>query len=291
MTITTTEDRAASLADVPRELTDLPQWLVWRLKARGNGKPTKLPYIASHHTKLASSTEPMTWSYFSAAVKAYARFPDLAGVGFAFRDGGGLVGVDLDDSLDADGQLVPWARDIYDRCGLARTYAEVSPSGTGIKAWAKGELPPDPVTGEVSTGRARKRKDAKGKPLGGGIEMYGAGRYFAVTGRRFAGSADAVTEADPAGLSRLFLSLATKAEARRFGRSSARPATSPTRSTGAGGSWRSARTRSPARVATTPRSAPRASASGSTFPTARPPRCSAGGTSPSAPASRGPIES
>ena len=205
--------RAASLDAVPGEMRALDQWLVWRFLVRGKaGKPTKVPFVPWWPDQAASSTDPATWDTFGRAVEAYANVRSLAGVGFVFRAGGGMYGMDLDESLEPDGTLRPWARDVYDRCGLAHTYVEVSPSLTGIKAWLLGELPHDPSTGEVVSGRNRKRKDAAGKPIGGGVEMYQDGRFFTVTGRRFPGSADAVTAGNPDALARVFHSLAPKVD-------------------------------------------------------------------------------
>src|SRR5450755_1713925 len=45
-----------------------------------------------------------------------------------------ILGIDLDKCLDADGRLKPCAQPIMER--FADSYAEISPSGRGIKIWA-----------------------------------------------------------------------------------------------------------------------------------------------------------
>jgi hypothetical protein len=73
-----------------------------------------------------------------------------------------LVGVDLDDCVDAEtGELTPWAGQVLEHLN---TYAEISPSGRGVKAWVQAP----------SVTRAHT------KP---GLEIYPHGRYFTVTGK------------------------------------------------------------------------------------------------------------
>jgi putative DNA primase/helicase len=83
----------------------------------------------------------------------------------------------LDDCRDPDsGDLTAFARDILDRF---RTYAEVSPSGTGVKLFVRGEWKDK-----------GKRKD-KGCDK---IEVYGSGRYFAVTGHVVEGAPSKIAD-------------------------------------------------------------------------------------------------
>lgn len=163
---------------VPDTLTALPQWVCWRpLPDRTNpdGKPKKCPIDAATG-KAASSTDPATWGTFEEAQALLARRPVLAGLGFVFAIDGGLVGIDLDGCLDAaTGEVVVWAADWLARL-LAVGYAEVSPSGAGVKVWVRGRIP-----------RALSLKNHFGP--GQGIEIYAEGRYFTVTGQVLAGCA------------------------------------------------------------------------------------------------------
>ena len=82
-----------------------------------------------------------------------------------------LAGIDLDDSLDDQGNVKVWARGIVER--FSDTYTETSPSGLGLKIWAHGSLP----------------ANFAGVPVGdGAIELYDHARYFAVTGHAFRGA-------------------------------------------------------------------------------------------------------
>ena len=97
----------------------------------------------------------------------------LDGVGFVL--GGGFAGIDLDNCLAPVGagryDIASWAAEILDR--FPDTYAELSPSRTGVKIFLKGEL----VEGRKGAKRTGLGEDGKGA-----IEIYDRGRYFTVTG-------------------------------------------------------------------------------------------------------------
>lgn len=150
-------------ASIPFEIVGFDRWVGWRWESRG-GKWTKVPVNAASGAR-ASSDDPSTWSPFEEAV-GYAQRKLLPGVGFVFT-GSPFAGVDLDDCRDSEtGHVEPWAREIV---AALDSYAEVSPSGTGVKAFMRGTLPP---------GRRHK----------GRVEMYDSGRFFTVTGHRLPGA-------------------------------------------------------------------------------------------------------
>ena len=118
-------------------LREIPRWVLWRWMLRG-GKWTKPPYQVGG--RLAKSTEPTTWSSFDETLAAYSGDKSFDGIGFVLTDTDDIVGVDLDHCRDLeDGVVEPWAMDIIEQLD---SYAEVSPSGTGIRVIAKGKLPP-----------------------------------------------------------------------------------------------------------------------------------------------------
>lgn len=164
---------------IPEELRHLTQWLVWKLELRqdkqGRDRWTKVPYNAGTGTQ-ASTTDPSTWSTFADAVDAYkASAGHYGGIGFVLTLP--LVGVDLDDCRDPlSGTLTPEAEAIVREFD---SYTEVSPSGTGVKIFARGVLP----------GSGRKC---------GPIEMYTTARYFTCTGQRVAGTNAEIRNAQPA---------------------------------------------------------------------------------------------
>lgn len=80
-------------------------------------------------------------------------------LGFDAPSGKTFAGLDIDDCI-VRGELLPWVRRLL---RAFPTYTEISPSGTGIKAFLFGTLP------------APLKKTA-------GIELYAQGRFFTVTG-------------------------------------------------------------------------------------------------------------
>ncbi|WP_165076069.1 hypothetical protein, partial [Paludisphaera rhizosphaerae] len=83
-----------------------------------------------------------------------------------------FVGFDFDNCLDEHGQAVEWARPWLER--FQGCYVETSPSGRGVKVWARGTIP-----------KGGKVWDGPGEHCG--IEAYDRGRYFCVTGRIWGG--------------------------------------------------------------------------------------------------------
>jgi hypothetical protein len=150
---------------VPVALQDRLQWVTWNLERRGDDW-SKLPY--SPAGALAKSNEPTTWGTLDAALADLQR-RRFSGIGFMFAADDPFVGIDLDDVRDPETEeLTAVAQEIIARLN---TYADVSPSGTGVKLIGIGKLP---------DGKGRKSKD-------GMIEVYDRLRYFAITGQRLPG--------------------------------------------------------------------------------------------------------
>jgi putative DNA primase/helicase len=161
---------------IPTALREHARWVLWRLEwSAAAGKWTKVPYRADGAGK-ASTTNPDTWGTFDAARDAYERGElDADGVGWVI--GEGIVGGDVDGCRDpATGELTADAAAIL---AEMRTYSEVSPSGTGVRYFARGALP--------ATGRKR-----------GPFEMYDGdgGRYLTVTGHQLDGTPDVIEPRD-----------------------------------------------------------------------------------------------
>ncbi len=151
---------------IPDELKRLDRWVVWKFVARKGqpGKFAKKPFDAKTGLP-ASCHDRATWSSYGVAVRAF-QTGLYNGIGFQLGDG--YVGVDIDHCRDRKtGAMDPMA------CEIVRafsSYSEVSPSGKGCKIFIKGNLPEGP--------RVRNMGAMK-------IEIYGSGRYFTTTGRRF----------------------------------------------------------------------------------------------------------
>ena len=154
---------------IPARLRGRNQWVVWRGERR-DGRTTKVPYQVAHPSRHAAVSDPTTWGTFDDAVRVQGSASrQLAGVGYVLTREDGLVGIDLDHCRDRKtGTIAPWALAIVRRID---SYTEVSPSGTGLRIFARGVLPPE--------GRRK-----------GLIEMYDGGRYLTLTGHRISGDGD-----------------------------------------------------------------------------------------------------
>ncbi len=165
---------------IPTELKVRAQWVCWRYEERA-GKRTKAPINARSDGRLtyAKSNDPKTWAPFDTAVAACGIHPELAGVGFCFAPDDGLTGIDLDHVFNPDtGELKPEAAEILKR--FQGTYAEISPSGTGLRLFCYG----------------KPRRSGKNSGKVKWLEVYShpSSRYLTVTGTHWPGSAATVTE-------------------------------------------------------------------------------------------------
>ena len=163
-------------AFVPKQILALPQWICWRAvwdadKLKWDKKPI---CVATGDGRGFTKIE--MGSTYDDAVTATRRL-NLAGVGFVFHAHNRLIGIDLDHCRDpATGVIEPWAQAIIDK---AETYAEISPSGTGVHLFALGDL---------AGTTAIKNTPAQ-------VEMYASGRYFTITGDHIEGTPGEVNEA------------------------------------------------------------------------------------------------
>jgi primase-polymerase (primpol)-like protein len=163
--------RSSSYADIPKELRDRPQWVVWRYEQRkdknGQPKPTKVPYQPADPGVNAKSNDPATWG----AVEQAAAVEAFDGIGFVFAAADPYCGIDLDDCRDPiTGAVHPAATSIV--LGLD-SYTEISPSGTGLHVIVRATL------ADLRDGRGCSTTKT---PWGGKLELYDRDRFFTVTG-------------------------------------------------------------------------------------------------------------
>lgn len=115
---------------IPEELRREHRWALWQLVQR-DGKWTKRPCQANGFG--AKANDPATWAPFESVRRASMR-GGFDGIGIML--GGGLAGVDLDGVRDPDtGKFTRAAGQLGKQF---KTYAEVSPSGTGAKLIGRG---------------------------------------------------------------------------------------------------------------------------------------------------------
>jgi uncharacterized protein (DUF927 family) len=175
--LTLAETRATLLPEastIPAQLARLRCWLTWRFEDKpGGSKPAKVPYRVNdgrRRSGIQGSPEDRDgWGTLVQAINAaHARGHD--GIGFALHEGAGVVALDLDHVIAGNGETHPDALPL-----IAGTYAEVSPSGRGVRAFycCNGD--------EMSNGKAH------GEPFG--FETFTTAGFVTVTGRQLEGHA------------------------------------------------------------------------------------------------------
>lgn len=142
----------------PHELTQYPQWVVWKSVRREDGALTKLP-INPHTLRAASVTNSAHWGTFAEAVAVSEGFD---GLGFVLTDLDPYCFIDFDVKDGISDEEMAFQRKIFDRIP---TYAERSPSGKGLHLICKAEIP---------YGRRRKS-----------VEMYSSERFMTMTGNTY----------------------------------------------------------------------------------------------------------
>lgn len=169
---------------IPNELKALKQWGLYKREwQETKQKFNKFPKSAIDGSD-AKSNDPTTWVDFETALKALDEFK-LDGLGFFFANG--YAGIDI-DHVAVD--LHRWRQGddddnvVSDFLSHTESYAETSMSGEGLHIIVKGEIPGD-----------RRRK--------GNIEMYQAGRFFAMTGKR-TGNFKRINEIKPSNFKYLY---------------------------------------------------------------------------------------
>lgn len=170
--------------EAPRALRDLPAWVVWKFEPHDNpgGKPRKVPYYAAGGRRYGNHGTPEDKRQlvtFDAARAAAAR-RGFDGVGFATLVEFGICALDFDNCVNDSGEITPEVQGL-----LGSTYAELSPSGHGVRAFFRGQL--------------GNRKSSKGWPFG--METFSTNGFVTFTGNvlpicELMGNADEVAPVD-----------------------------------------------------------------------------------------------
>jgi hypothetical protein len=149
---------AVKAENIPDELKRWPQWVVWRYEWSEDKRKWDKPPRQVRGGGLASSTDRRTWDTYENALARY-QTGGYDGIGFCPSAQDPFVFADHDGVIK-DGQVGPPVAEL-----LGSTYAERSPSSTGIRQILKGRLP----------GKGRKW---------GQHEVYDQGHYLTITGHR-----------------------------------------------------------------------------------------------------------
>lgn len=142
--------------NIPYEMREYPHWVMWRYEDTDSKKPTKVPYSA-RSGQLASVTDANTWATFDECVNAMSS-GWYNGIGFVLTEQDPYAFIDLDDTKGDQTALDRQVK-IYNEFN---SYAERSPSGSGLHIIVKGAIP---------AGRRRSF-----------IEVYSSARYMTMTG-------------------------------------------------------------------------------------------------------------
>ena len=122
---------------VPAPLRGIKGWLLWKAEQTlGEKKPRKLAYYASgmkRHGEQGSEQERARLVTYDAAHATYLK-GGYDGLAFAPLSGFNVVALDFDNCV-VDGKIAPEVLKVIDG-----TYAELSPSGKGIRALFKGDI-------------------------------------------------------------------------------------------------------------------------------------------------------
>lgn len=153
--------------NIPLELKDRRQWVAYFKKTEPGSSHVGKVMISPKTYRHAKSNDPSGWTDFYNAYLFASSYGHMDGLALVLTEG--FVFVDIDHSIDENGQLSPLALKLLDE--FPGTYAERSCSGRGIHILMKGRLPKD----------CMKRNDEIG------LEMYDTKRFCCITGDVIAG--------------------------------------------------------------------------------------------------------
>lgn len=168
--------KALESLQAPAALRELKQWLVWKFEPnpKPGKKDLKVPYYAKSGTKRGwmpgvqskkvgqGSPEELPLLVTFEEAKAAAAERGMTGVGLAMVEGCPVTALDFDHCV-VDGSIHPDVEAL-----IVGTYAEISPSGTGVRAFVKGNL--------------GDRSDAHPDDGSFGFETYASSRFVTFTG-------------------------------------------------------------------------------------------------------------
>ena len=175
-----TDSAVSDYGHVPEEMKQFPHWVV----ATAN----KLP-INPASGYGAKSNDPSTWSSFDVClsylkenygkeVSIGNQMSSIEGLGFMFQKETGLVGIDIDHCLDANGNIVDErVKAILD---ANDAYAEVSKSCSGIHIISRGQK-------NFSSNKMHLTDEIV-------LEVYDSARYFFITGNLLSAEKAKITD-------------------------------------------------------------------------------------------------
>ena len=169
------EPYARSIADeweIPKALAELPRWLVWRAKPRGNSKIDKIP-VSPLTGSPCNATDPGSLTEFTQAHDYALSDQSITGLGFSLGREFGIIGGDLDGCIDAEGRLSELAVELISNL---ETYFEISPGGRGLRFFGYASLDKALINSRL------------------GLEIYCEKRFVTITGNALEGTGFALED-------------------------------------------------------------------------------------------------
>jgi P4 family phage/plasmid primase-like protien len=200
---------------VPDYLRSLDRWMLWRNEPVFDQNGTIVRYtkppLSWHTSQKCDVTDPRNWTSFLNVTTALTKSTAWDGVGISLgpieQTDEVLFGADLDECLDANGTIEPWAMDLL---VLMNTYTDRSPGGHGLKPIARmlaADLPPfRHMLGLADTKYLRTRvcgTKTDGQQHIPGAQLFLDARYFTITGGPWHGTPTDVALLDLSQLSRI----------------------------------------------------------------------------------------
>jgi hypothetical protein len=213
--IASPEQRAALVErlrlNAPQAMRERKQWLLWQTEWNAEREAwVKAPYYIAggkRYGKLGGEEDRRKLASLDDALERFAASRGYTGIGFAFLEDDGLIGIDLDETRDPEsGELRSHHTEIIEACP---SYTEWSPSGNGVHIIVAG--------GAVDSF----------KHDGIGVEVYCGGRYFTCTGDRHASQPEEVQPIKAFALTFLQQMVQAAKDADKASRKAAAPAAAP----------------------------------------------------------------
>ncbi|MCH5165087.1 MAG: DUF3849 domain-containing protein [Clostridiales bacterium] len=152
---------------VPEEMKNKPNWVIVRTKFNEDKGRLDKFLIDVHTGKMAKSDDPATWTTFDEA-REYAKNNGGVALAYALDGKDGIACIDLDDCFEDNGDLTPFAKDLFDKCdGM---YCERSVSGKGLHFFGK-----------------TQGMDVRTFSKDGEMEFYRGSHFIAMTGDDYGG--------------------------------------------------------------------------------------------------------
>ena len=154
------------------ELWDtIPEFLKQKKYVLWRNDPIKGKIPLQTNGQFARVNDPSTWASLEEVTTNFvlADF-EVDGIGTIINAKDDLLGIDIDDCINADGSYNEVANFVLDSIGKNNCYAEVSPSGRGLKVFCRGQKIDKAYVNHAV-----------------GLEVYFDKRYFTVTGQAIDG--------------------------------------------------------------------------------------------------------